>query len=146
MKTPDEIKKALECHKDGSACHDCPYEQGRTFSVDGVTFGCSQEIVADALAYIERLESRAEPKNRVLTLEEVLRGKAMWYEERTRQVARMVILGYAQNEPGFTKLIGYLADGFYRRDDAYNDFWRCWLRKPTEAERRETPWGGEGHV
>lgn len=140
MKTPDEIKKALECHKDGSACHDCPYEQGRTFSVDGVTFGCSQEIVADALAYIERLESRAEPKNRVLTLEEVVRGKAMWYEERTRQVARMVVLGYAQNEPGFTKLIGYLGYGFYRRDDAYNVFWRCWLRKPTKEEMEGTPW------
>ena len=58
MKTPDEIKKALKCHRDGRACHDCPYEQGRTFSVDGVTFGCSKDIVADALAYIEQLESR----------------------------------------------------------------------------------------
>lgn len=58
MKTPGEIKKALKCHRDGRACHDCPYEQGRTFSVDGVTFGCSQDIVADALAYIEQLESR----------------------------------------------------------------------------------------
>lgn len=58
MKTPDEIKKALECHKDGRSCHDCPYEQGRTFSVDGVTFGCSHDIVADALAYIEQLENR----------------------------------------------------------------------------------------
>lgn len=83
---------------------------------------------------------RAELKNHVLTLEEVVRGKAMWYEERTRQVARMVVPGYAQNEPGFTKLIGYLADGFYRRDDAYNDFWRCWLRKPTKEEMEGTPW------
>ena len=57
MKTPDEIKKALKCHRDGRACHDCPYEQGRTFSVDGVTFGCSKDIVADALAYIEQLEA-----------------------------------------------------------------------------------------
>ena len=61
MKTPDEIKKALECHKDGSACYDCPYEQGRTFEVNGVIFGCSQDIAADALAYIEQLESRAAP-------------------------------------------------------------------------------------
>lgn len=58
MKTPDEIKKALECHRDGRACHDCPYEQGRTFSVDGVTFGCTKAIIADALACIEQLESR----------------------------------------------------------------------------------------
>ena len=58
MKTPDEIKKALECHKNGRACYDCPYEQVRTFSVDGVTFGCSKDIVTDALAYIEQLENR----------------------------------------------------------------------------------------
>ena len=83
---------------------------------------------------------RAEPKNRVLTMEEVVRSEVMWYEQRTMQGARVVILGYAQNESGFTQLIDYLGDKFYRRDDAYNDFWRCWLRKPTEAERRETPW------
>lgn len=83
---------------------------------------------------------RAEPKNRVLTLEEVVRSDAMWYEDRTMQGTRVVILGYDQNEPGFTKLIDYLGDKFYRRDDAYNDFWRCWLRKPTETERWETPW------
>ena len=96
---------------------------------------------------IERLQAvssrRTEPKNRVLTLEEVVRGKAMWYEERTRQVARVVILGYAQNEPGFTELIGYLANKFYRRDDAYNNFWRCWLRKPTKEEMEGTPWEGD---
>lgn len=62
MKTPDEIKKALKCHRDGRACHDCPYEQGRTFSVDGVTFGCSKDIVADALDYIERLEAKMEER------------------------------------------------------------------------------------
>lgn len=66
MKTPDEIKKALDCHRrDGRACHDCPYEQGRTFSVDGVTFGCSHDIVADALAYIERLEAENAPGNKM---------------------------------------------------------------------------------
>lgn len=57
MKTPDEIKKALKCYKDGIACYDCPYEQGRTFEVNGVIFGCSQDIAADALAYIEQLEA-----------------------------------------------------------------------------------------
>ena len=62
MKTPDEIKKALEFHKDGRACHDCPYEQVRTFSVDGVTFGCSKDIVSDALAYIEQLEAERTEK------------------------------------------------------------------------------------
>lgn len=65
MKTPDEIKKALKCHRDGIACYDCPYEQGRTFEVNGVIFGCSQDIVADALAYIERLEAENASGNKM---------------------------------------------------------------------------------
>ena len=92
----------------------------------------------------ERLQAvssrRVVPKNRVLTLEEVVRGDAMWYEDRTMQGTRVVILGYGQNEPGFTKLIDYLGDKFYRRDDAYNDFWRCWLRKPTKEEMEAALW------
>ena len=92
----------------------------------------------------ERLQAvssrRAEPKNRVLTMEEVVRSDAMWYEDRTMQGARGVVLGYSQNEPGFTKLIDCLGDKFYRRDDAYNDFWRCWLRKPSKEEMEGTPW------
>lgn len=211
MKMPDEIKKALKCHRDGRACHDCPYEQGRTFSVDGVTFGCSKDIASDALEYIERLEAkmgertmsetpkclycgdrmelhilphtteqeffsawyqcvtcestspriefsggtsnekiierlqavssrRAEPKNRVLTLEEVAKSEVMWYDDRLRTRARVVILGWGRCEPDFTKLVDRCGDEFYRKNASYNDFWRCWLRKPTEAERRETPW------
>lgn len=58
MKATDEIKKALKCHRDGRACHDCPYEQGRAFSVYGVTFGCSKDIVAELLAYIKQLEGQ----------------------------------------------------------------------------------------
>lgn len=86
---------------------------------------------------------RVEPKNRVLTPEEVAKSEVMWYEDRTMQGTRGVITGYVQNEPGFTKLIDYFGDGFYRRDDAYNDFWRCWLRKPTKEEMEETPWEGD---
>lgn len=99
----------------------------------------------DAEAALRMAMRRAEPKNRVLTLEEVVRSDAMWYEDRTMQGTRVVILGYAQNEPGFTKLINYLGDKFYRRDDAYNDFWRCWLHKPTKEEMERTPWEGDNH-
>lgn len=84
--------------------------------------------------------------NRVLTLEEVEKSEVMWYDDRLRTRARVVILGWGRCEPDFTKLVDRCGDEFYRKNASYNDFWRCWLRKPTEAERRETPWGGEGHV
>ena len=49
MKTPEEIKKGLECCTTGNylSCRKCPYEQG----------GCGEdENLKDALAYIQQLE------------------------------------------------------------------------------------------
>lgn len=98
---------------------------------------------------IERLQAvsshRVEPKNRVLTLEEVAKSEVMWYDDRLRTRAQVVILGWGRCEPDFTKLVDRCGDEFYRKNASYNDFWRCWLRKPTEAERRETPWAGDNH-
>lgn len=88
---------------------------------------------------------RAEPKNCVLTLEEVAKSEVMWYDDRLRTRAQVVILGWGRCEPDFTKLVDRCGDEFYRKNASYNDFWRCWLRKPTEAERRETPWAGDNH-
>lgn len=83
--------------------------------------------------------------NRVLTLEEVAKSEVMWYDDRLRTRAQVVILGWGRCEPDFTKLVDRCGDEFYRKNASYNDFWRCWLRKPTEAERRETPWAGDNH-
>ena len=93
---------------------------------------------------IERLQAvssrRAEPKNRVLTLEEVAKSEVMWYDDRLRTRAQVVILGWGRCEPDFTKLVDRCGDEFYRKNASYNDFWRCWLRKPTKEEMEETPW------
>lgn len=78
--------------------------------------------------------------NRVLTLEEVAKSEVMWYDDRLRTAARVVIRGWGRCELDCTKLVDRCGDEFYRKNASYNDFWRCWLRKPTEAERRETPW------
>lgn len=93
---------------------------------------------------IERLQAvssrRAEPKNRVLTLEEVAQSEVMWYDDRLRTGALVVIRVWGQREPDFTRLVDHCGYEMRLWNDSYNDFWRCWLRKPTEAERRETPW------
>ena len=48
MKTPDEIKKALECcFFDSERCADCPY----------YPVSCDVELVRDAREYIRQLES-----------------------------------------------------------------------------------------
>lgn len=137
MKTPDEIKKAASLCILCERCTDCPYCESESET------GCMSALCADVLAYIKQLESRAVPKNRVLTLEEVAKSEVMWYDDRLRTRARVVILGWGRCEPDFTKLVDRCGDEFYRKNASYNDFWRCWLRKPTEAERRETPWAGD---
>ena len=40
------------------------------------------------------------------------------------------------------ELIGEGKSAAFKAED-YNVKFRCWLRKPTEAERRETPWAGD---
>lgn len=46
MKTPAEIKKALECCMQMQGCKGCPYSG----------FKCVYELSKDALAYIQQLE------------------------------------------------------------------------------------------
>ena len=50
MKTPEEIKKGLECCQSG--CYGCPYEN---FTDDNKE-DCQYVMLADALAYIRRME------------------------------------------------------------------------------------------
>lgn len=50
MKTPDEIKKALEICADGN-CYECPY-----YSPTGIK--CLYELPADAMNYIQQLEDQ----------------------------------------------------------------------------------------
>ena len=54
MKTPEEIKKGLECCIKNSedACYDCPY------MIDCETFGSAGNHSRDALAFITQLEAR----------------------------------------------------------------------------------------
>lgn len=95
---------------------------------------------------IERLQAaamrRVKPKNRALTLEELkVYTGFLWSENRYRSFDYEG--GPAFVEEGFM----YAGDGDVdlRRDisDTYGKNWRCWLRKPTEAERRGTPWEGD---
>lgn len=88
---------------------------------------------------IEQLQAvssrRVEPKNRVLTLEELkVYTGFLWNENR---------FDY-EGEPAFVeKGFMYAGNGNVdlRRDisDAYGKNWRCWLRKPTKEEMEGTP-------
>ena len=66
MKSPDEIKKGLECCVDGFSCRTtCPYTTP-FFNIEK----CTQALAADALALIQQLQAEnAEKDTRIHQLE-----------------------------------------------------------------------------
>ena len=97
---------------------------------------------------IERLQAvssrRAEPKNRVLTLEEATGSdEPVWLEAMSRVfIADVCVAPDARMAQ--IQTIGKASCEYLPLCD-YGVLWRCWLRKPTEAERLETPWEGDSH-
>lgn len=134
-----ETPKCPGCGADMELMHLC----NAAFCYACTKCGWDSPVGIDSESAFRMAMRRAEPKNRVLTLEEVAKSEVMWYDDRLRTRAQVVILGWGRCEPDFTKLVDRCGDEFYRKNASYNDFWRCWLRKPTEAERRETPWAGD---
>ena len=88
---------------------------------------------------------RVKPKNRVLTLEEVSAHCAegadaapLWVEF-DRGINRWVLIAPVRE----TCKMDFVSNYLVIMGGLYGKRWRCWLRKPTEAERRETPWAGD---
>lgn len=95
---------------------------------------------------IERLQAaasrRAEPKNRVLTLEEVRAHCAegadaapLWVEF-SRGINRWVLIAPVRETCKMDFVSKYLA----MMGILYEKEWRCWLRKPTKEEMEGTKW------
>ena len=101
--------------------------------------GWDSPVGIDSESALRMAMRRVEPKNRVLMLEELkVYTGFLWSENRYSPFDD-------EGEPAFVEE-GFMYAGSgnvdLRRDisDTYGKNWRCWLRKPTEAERRETPW------
>ena len=85
---------------------------------------------------------RAEPKNRVLTLEEVkayCEGGAdatpLWVEFYSG-VSRWVMIAPARE----TCKMEFVSKYLVVMGGLYGKGWRCWLRKLTKEEMEATPW------
>lgn len=95
---------------------------------------------------------RVEPKNRVLTLDELRAyctegadAAPLWYEDKDNgDVSRWMVIDLPELAFGSTATIKRLLNSQFF-EPAYGENWRCWLRKPTETERWETPWAGDSH-
>lgn len=107
------------------------------------------QIEAKALASVMR---RAEPKNRVLTLDEIREMEdnsqfnwvLIWVESQSKIntkeycLVQSCIQYIVDNEFSFVYPAWEGNDLF--RAEVYKKTWRCWLRRPTEKERETVPW------
>lgn len=127
MKTLEEIYKAVSLCLLSECSKTCPYYK---------TVSCNTTLMLDIFACLEQLENRVEPKNRVLTLEELKAHKGFAWVECSPEIESSSPV-YVENEILFA---GGDEINLNDNDFVYGECERCWLRKPTEAERRETPW------
>ena len=134
----DKVIKALECCAiPGGDCLECPY---RKYGVDEIGLECENKIAADALALLKAQEPR------VMTLDELRQlehtDHIIWIEANGDPES---FDGYAEVTTNLiTKDIEFFVPGneveFTPDNKNYGKLWRCWTSKPTNKQRRDTPW------
>lgn len=98
--------------------------------------GWGSPVGIDSESAFRMAMHRVEPKNRVLTLEELKNHAGfLWNENRFESEGEPA---YAEND--FLYVGNGNVDLKLNISKIYGRRWRCWLRKPTETERWETPW------
>lgn len=107
-------------------------------------YDCGSIINPQAADMLEKLATekdaqKPEPKNRVLTLEELKNHAGfLWNENRYDSFESEGEPAYAEND------FLYVGDGNVdlklNISKIYGRHWRCWLRKPTKEEMEGTPW------
>lgn len=105
---------------------------------------CGKEnaTVDEMLRAVEQLKRRAEPENRVLTVEEAQNiscfSGGVWLEDK----AGIVVLAHVSHtdaETGVCQIYTFFVK-FQRVAEKYGKTWRCWLRKPTAEEMEREKW------
>lgn len=149
--------KCPGCGADMELMHLCE----ATFCYACTKCGWGSPIGIDSESAFRMAMRRAEPKNRVLTLEEVRNAEKdafdftiHWLElkfepykcedEETTCAIFAVSMYFDDESDDVIYSPAYVTD-YYLFKNQYGKKWRCWLRKPTDAERRETPWEGDCH-
>lgn len=109
--------------------------------------GWDSPIGIDSESAFRMAMRRVEPKNHVLTLEELkayCEGGAdatpLWYEVKDHgDVDRWMVIDLPKHAFGSTAMVKCLVNSQFF-EPTYGEEWRCWLRKPTKEEMEGTSW------
>lgn len=162
MKTPDEVKKGLECCERHyvdlweNHCSGCSYISRE---------GCTREMLDDAIELIRQLESRLVEANKTsdelkaklaeyekplvpMALEEAKSMVGVWVEDDGccwGDDEPHPVLYHARVNREWAAFMDrdFEKDGDeyrYFAEDEYGKTWRCWSRRPTDEERKAAKW------
>lgn len=109
--------------------------------------GWDSPVGIDSESAFRMAMRRTEPKNRVLTLEEVeayCEGGTdvtpLWYERKDHSdINRWMVIDLPELAFGSAATVKRLVNSPFF-ESTYGEKWRCWLRKPTNEEMEGTPW------
>ena len=132
-----ETPKCPGCGADMELMHLCKAE----FCYACTKCGWDSPIGIDSESAFRMAMRRAEPKNRVLTLEELKAHKGFAWVECSPEIG--------SGSPVYVENGILFVDGdeinLNDNDFEYGECERCWLRKPTAEETKKTPWKEESH-
>ena len=86
-----------------------------------------------------------EYKNRVLSLAElaVSAGTLVWIEDNNGDDEPCLCVRIVTCLESKSHRMYFDGGHTWYADYTYGETWRCWLRKPTDEERKNTPWEDE---
>lgn len=79
---------------------------------------------------------------RVLTLEEVLSFGAIYMDEPSNPTCLIMLYCYKVERDYRYIFVDSDGDKIPYPSKEFNKTWRCWSSRPTDEQRRETPWEG----
>lgn len=147
-----ETPKCPGCGADMELMHLCK----ATFCYACTKCGWDSPIGIDSESAFRMAMRRAEPKNRVLTFDEVAtyvdlpEMTLMWVEAKFAKesdIFQEIPIGYNGELVQFLYPNGaqICTDKHNYPPEDYGSRWRCWLRKPTAEETKKMPWKEESH-
>lgn len=141
MTTPDReiVSKGLECCSKGDSadCDNCNYHGVMT------DVPCESTLMRDALTLLKAQEAR------VMMLDELEDWDgAVFFEafETDMYYALIETVEPTAGMDGEYVFVNVEPGKCYRRiwgGEHYGEIWRCWTSRPTDEQRRETPWPNE---
>ena len=126
------VIKGLECcaHDDIGDCDNCPYNENTRY--------CDTQLMRDAIAMLKVQEPR------VMTLKEInhLKYGSPYIIETNIPSDEPRLMYGLYSHKGMAG--NYTFDTVDRRrnlfDVDYGKIWRCWTSRPTDEQRKATPW------